>query len=389
MSYTVEEVGGDQLELSGTYGYIGLILQLRVTFNNFSAQNLFHKDAWRPLPMGDGQQLSLGVQTSGLAYQSYSLSFTEPWFRGKPTPIGFATSYSRYDFNRFNRVGSTANATDTTGFNGYAVGNLRGFLNRRLKFPDDKFEFSSGLGYRYYYVTASTLGLPTGTNHEGTVDLAPLAQLAGQPALPALGLVLQPVAQRRPADSGLYPVPQVGPADGVEQPARAQDHVRPDHAARLHRLVHGQGRALPALSARRLAVRLLAASTRRSARTSSSCAATRPRRSGRAAAGAPVGGRILNKYTTEVRWLAIASPQLQAAPYVFADAANTWDGFGSFNPAQLYRSAGVGTRLYLPILGMIELAYGESFDRFPALSGSEDGTPKWRFQFSIGQGFNQ
>jgi len=84
LGYSVEETGSDQLELSGTWGSFGLILQLRFTFNNFSMQNLFDGDAWRPLPSGDGQKLSVGIQTNGTSYQQYSFSFAEPWFRGKP-----------------------------------------------------------------------------------------------------------------------------------------------------------------------------------------------------------------------------------------------------------------------------------------------------------------
>jgi len=101
LSYSVKEVGSDQLELSGTWGVYGLVLQLGFKFNNFSAQNLFKGSAWRPLPSGDGQKLSVNVRTNGSYFQSYSLSFTEPWFRGKPNPVGGSVSYSR--FSRFPR----------------------------------------------------------------------------------------------------------------------------------------------------------------------------------------------------------------------------------------------------------------------------------------------
>jgi len=103
--------------------------------------------------------------------------------------------------------------------------------------------------------------------------------------------------------------------------------------------------------------------------------------------GNPVGGRILTKYTSELRWKAVSSQQLQAAPYVFLDAANSWDSFQTFNPAQLYRSAGVGVRLFLPIVGMIEFNYGYNFDNFSPVERGQTGEPGWRFQFSLGQGF--
>ncbi|MEX1054555.1 MAG: POTRA domain-containing protein, partial [Rhodothermales bacterium] len=84
LTYTVAEASSDQLELSGTWGSFGLVLMLRFSFNNFSAQNILKSDAWDPLPSGDGQKLSLAVQTNGTFYQNYSLSFTEPWFKGRP-----------------------------------------------------------------------------------------------------------------------------------------------------------------------------------------------------------------------------------------------------------------------------------------------------------------
>jgi outer membrane protein insertion porin family len=388
LTYRVEEVGGDQLELSGTYGYIGLILQLRVTFNNFSAQNLFKREAWTPLPMGDGQQLSLGVQTSGLAYQNYSLSFTEPWFRGKPTPIGFSTSYSRYDFNRFNRFGSTQNQKDTTGFNGYAVGSVRGFFNQRLKWPDDKFDLATGLGYRYYYVTYASTGLPTGTNHETTANVALSRNSQDHPLFPRAGSYVNLSLDVAPPIPGFIQYHKWGLRSAWNSPL----------ASKLTFGLTTQHGYIGSFSRRDVQFQrfLLGGSPFDYSGVNATfgkdivflrgypAEALGPRRSDIA-----VGGRILNKYSAEVRYLAIQSPQLQAAPYLFADAANTWNGFSSFNPAQLYRSAGLGTRLFLPILGMIELAYGYNFDRFPALSASEDGRSKWRFQFSIGQGFNQ
>ncbi len=105
-----------------------------------------------------------------------------------------------------------------------------------------------------------------------------------------------------------------------------------------------------------------------------------------------VGGRILNKYTSEIRWLVVQSPQLTAAPYLFLDAANAWDNFSSYNPTQLFRTAGVGARLFLPILGMLELTYGYNFDAFVPIPGQEskhNGSERWLFQFSLGQGFGQ
>jgi len=87
----------------------------------------------------------------------------------------------------------------------------------------------------------------------------------------------------------------------------------------------------------------------------------------------PIGGLILNKYTGELRWMAVTSPQLQALPYLFVDAANTWDSFSAYNPSSLFRSAGVGVRVFLPILGMVEVAYGRNLDQFVPIDSGESG----------------
>jgi outer membrane protein insertion porin family len=101
----------------------------------------------------------------------------------------------------------------------------------------------------------------------------------------------------------------------------------------------------------------------------------------------PRGARVLNKYTSEFRWMAVQSKQLQARPYLYLDAVGAWEDLQSYSPSNLYRSAGVGVKLFLPIVGMLEFNYGYNFDRFTPVTGSgEQGAPSWTFQFSIGQG---
>ena len=93
------------------------------------------------MPTGDGQRLSLQVQTYGTRAQIYSLSFTEPWFRGRATPAGFSLSYRRQ------QVSITAG---TTGL--YSTAGASVFYRQRLKWPDDFFTTGTNLGYRLYDV---------------------------------------------------------------------------------------------------------------------------------------------------------------------------------------------------------------------------------------------
>ena len=110
IEWKVEEQSNDQIELSGGWGgYYGFVGTVGLAFNNFSARNVIHPDKWRPLPVGDGQKLSLRAQANGRSYQSYSLSFTEPWLGGrKPNSltVSLNTSISRqpYGYTRGGRV---------------------------------------------------------------------------------------------------------------------------------------------------------------------------------------------------------------------------------------------------------------------------------------------
>jgi len=132
--YTLEERPSDQLELSAGYGgNSGLIGTLGVTFNNFSAQNINKKETWNPLPQGDGQKLSVRAQSNSKFFQSYNVSFTEPWLGGKkPTSLTVGGVYSAFDYSSF---GSGALAI------------ARGFIGvgTQLKKPDDFFSYYATL----------------------------------------------------------------------------------------------------------------------------------------------------------------------------------------------------------------------------------------------------
>ncbi|MDE2729992.1 MAG: outer membrane protein assembly factor BamA [Bacteroidota bacterium] len=388
--YNFDEVGSDQLELSGTYGRFGLILMLRFAFNNFSAQDIFDGSSWRPLPSGDGQQLSVSLQTSGRQYQSYSLGFTEPWFRGRPTPVGFSLSHSRfngYSFYGYGYYDDFANDDGTKFINSQA----RVFYEQRLNWPDDKFSTSTTLGYQHYFNQNFTYALPTGHSQQITLRQALTRSSIDHPVFPNAGstfslsaelaLPIQDFIQyHKWSLKTSWNVPLISKLTmGFSGDFGYIGSLTGDDVLFERYIVGGSpfdvqgyrnnfGKDIVYM--RSYPARVLG-----------------PRRNSEA-----VGGRILNKFTSELRFLAVQTPQLTAAPYFFMDAANTWDRFATYNPTQLYRSAGIGARLFLPILGMIEIAYGYNFDQFVPIGGSEgkhDGSNRWMFQFTLGQGFNQ
>jgi outer membrane protein insertion porin family len=380
LAYNLEETGSDQLELSGTWGRYGMILQLRFSFNNFSAQNLFKKDAWRPLPSGDGQRLSLAVQTNGRYYQQYSLSFTEPWFRGRPTPVGFSASFSKISGSSF--------LTSLGGRGDLLTFSTNVFYEQRLSWPDPWFSTSTGIGFQYFDNDDWITTLPSGVSRQVTFRQSLTRNSTNHPIFPSDGSkfllsleVAPPIGDLIQFHKWRFTTSWNAPLSrrislGVTTDYGYIGSLTGDDVAFERFLVGGSpfetqgyysyfGKDVIYMRGYPLA-------------------ALGPRRG-----GDPVGGRVLNRYTSELRWMAITEEQLQAQPYLFLDAANAWDGFSSYNPTDLFRSAGFGTRLFLPILGMVELTYGYNFDAFTPINSRHPGTRKWSFQFSLGQGFGQ
>jgi len=378
IKYNLVEQGSDQLELSGTWGQFGLVLQLRFGFNNFSAQNFFKGSAWKPLPSGDGQKLSLGIQTNGRRYQQYSISFTEPWFRGRPTPLGGSLSYSRV-------VGISGLGNVSGGLYTFSV---RTFYQQRMKWPDPFFRTSTTLGYQYYDNQNYISTLPLNVSREVTIKQSISRSSVNHPLFPSSGSKFEasvevappfknfiqyhkwagkmswymPLSNKLSISMSTY-IGYIGSITGElvlferfivgGSPFETQGYYNFFGKEIVYMRGYPLGSIGPRLN------------------------------------NDPFGGRVLNKFTSELLWMAIRSPTLQAAPYLFLDGANTWNSVYAYNPTDLFRSAGFGTRLFLPILGMVELTYGYNLDPFIPINSKHTGSKQWTFQFSLGQGFGQ
>lgn len=154
IEYNVVEKGASQIELQGGYGGGGFIGTLGLSFNNFSARNIFKKDSYKPLPMGDGQKMSLRLQGSNY-FQTYSLSFSEPWFGGKK-PVSFSTSLSHSKQFLYNF--QTRDVTRDQSFN---ITSLSVGIAKQLSVPDDYFVLSQSLSFQYYDLNNYNTGLFT------------------------------------------------------------------------------------------------------------------------------------------------------------------------------------------------------------------------------------
>ncbi|SHF97011.1 Beta-barrel assembly machine subunit BamA [Flavobacterium fluvii] len=154
IEYPLTEKGASQIELQGGYGGGGFIGTLGLSFNNFSARNLFKKEAYKPLPMGDGQKVSLRLQASSY-YRTYSASFSEPWF-GKQKPVNLTTSvsYTSQFYNNF----QTQKVDKSRSFN---ILTLSAGIYKRLTIPDDYFGLSQTISYQHYDLHNYNTGLFT------------------------------------------------------------------------------------------------------------------------------------------------------------------------------------------------------------------------------------
>jgi outer membrane protein insertion porin family len=393
LTYEVEEVGSDQLELSGTFGQFGIVLQLGFQFNNFSAQNFFDGSAWRPLPSGDGQKLSVNVRTNGRYYQNYSLSFTEPWFRGRPTPIGGSISYSKYTRGFY---ATQSNLQDER----FQSLSTNFFVRQRLGWPDDKFQTGTTVSYRLYNnrgILVDSTGSRQNVGLFGSIDPGRSQSISVQQSL-----------TRNSLDNPRFPSTGSNVRLSVELAPPLGDFEQ-YHKWKLttnwnvplgENFSFGVGTNfgyIGSITGEEIRFEEFEVGGTafdyqgRNYGTEPVFMRGYPRgvigpKSPRPNGGLePAGAQILNKYTSEFRWMAVQSRQLQARPYLFLDAVGAWGSVDAYNPSNLYRSAGVGVKLFLPIVGMLEFNYGYNFDQFTPITGS-GGTPSWTFQFSLGQG---
>lgn len=154
IEYPLTEKGASQIELQGGYGGGGFIGTLGLSFNNFSARNLFKKEAYKPLPMGDGQKVSLRLQASSF-FRTYSLSFSEPWFgKRKPVQLNTSISYTQQFLNNF----QTQTVDRTKSFN---ILTMSAGIYKRLSVPDDYFGLSQTVSYQHYDLNNYNTGLFT------------------------------------------------------------------------------------------------------------------------------------------------------------------------------------------------------------------------------------
>lgn len=389
IDYTVAEKGSSQIELQGGYGGGSFIGTLGLSFNNFSARNIFNGKAYKPLPMGDGQTLALRLQKSRY-YTTSSFSFTEPWLGGKkPQSLSFSI-YNSKQF-RYDYITNRVDKDQRLNIVGATVG-----LGKRLKWPDNYFTLSQSISYQLYDLKdypISTFSFSNGSSNNLSYSITLGRSSAGSnPVFPTYGSDFSIGAKVT------FPYSLVNDKDystiedqekykwleyykmsfkGKWYTALTKDLVIMSNAefgilgnynkklgdSPFERFfVGGDGMASYQLDGRET----IALRGYENSRLSSID-----------------GGTVYNKFQMELRYPITLKPSASIYVLGFLEAGNSYDGFKNFNPFVLKRSAGLGLRIFMPAFGLLGIDFAHGFDPLPGQTVKSG----WQTHFIIGQQF--
>ncbi|GGE87649.1 Beta-barrel assembly machine subunit BamA [Chishuiella changwenlii] len=395
VEWKVAPKSSSQVELQGGYGAGTFIGTLGLTFGNFSIKNIFNRKAWRPVPMGDGQQLSLRAQ-AGNGYKNYSFSFVEPWIGGKrPTALSTSVYYSQYNYR--DQYGERANLD--------IIGGTVG-LTKLLTWPDDYFRLSNTISYqRYnfdnYSLNVGNLNYENGSSNNLNYTLGLTRNSAGpDPIFPQSG------SEISLSFTTTFPYSAVNKRDyanisDVEKfkwleyyKFKAKAYFYKELTGKLVLKAGGEFGVLgtynrkigtipferfylggTGLMQNRFDGREIVSLRGYEDATNSG---------GQASDITPEGGgTIYNKYSLELRYPITMSQTAKIYALTFAEGGNVWNNTSEFKPFELKRSAGLGVRIFMPAFGLLGFDFGYGFDK--GLGQTERSG--WQTHFIIGQQF--
>lgn len=434
LNYSLVEAGSSQIELQGGVGGGGFIGTLGLSFNNFSMRNIFNKESYKPVPMGDGQTFALRLQASR-TFRVYSLNFAEPWLGGqKPVRFNVSLQQTQQFASQFRN-----GRFDVDKSRGFGIIGLNTGLSKRVQWPDDFFVVSHALSFQNYNFQNYNLGLfnfgngssnsfsysfglqrssqgpsrifpLTGSNFELTVRVTPpfsafsnkdygalrdeIADVTLQlleegiegPNYSELSSDLEALEEERFKLLEFYKVKFKGDwytrlVDKLVLRTNAEFGFLGAYNNEIGNVpferfyVGGDGLGNFTLDGREN-IQL------RGYENSSITPYTVNPISGRQEQD---GGAIYNKFSLELRYPVTLKPSASVYTLAFLEAGNAFTDFKTFNPFQLKRSAGLGVRIFMPAFGLLGIDFGYGFDT-DAIPGST-GPSGWQTHFIIGQQF--
>ncbi len=409
MEYAVVEAGASQIELQGGYGGGGFIGTLGLSFNNFAIKDLFNKEAYKPIPSGDGQSLALRLQASRF-FQTYSFSFSEPWMGGK-RPVQFSTSLSHTKQFLYNPQTRDADKSKRFNITGLTVG-----LARRLSVPDDYFTLSQAISFQHYDLKNYNTGLFTfgdgySNNLAYTVGLS-RNNTANDPIYPIRGSNFAITAKL----SIPYSLFNSTDYEALKNERDGLDPRDPADFARIGEIDQERYKWLEFYKIKfkadwyqSIVTKLVLKSTLEfgylGAYNNDRGVIPFERffvggdglgnfaldgREAIALRGYPNqslssqdGGVIYNKFSMELRYPITLEGSAKIFALGFLEAGASFDNFRDYNPFDLNRSAGLGLRIFMPAFGLLGIDFGYGFDALPGQTVRNG----WETHFIIGQQF--
>jgi outer membrane protein insertion porin family len=403
IEYVVEEKPNDQLELSGGFGAGRVVGTLGVSFNNFSGKNLFKKGAWAPVPSGDGQRLSLRAQSYGVGYQSYNMSFTEPWLGGKK-PNSFSVTlfhsllsngqkkYSSRDPDVLNPLRQALKTY------GVSVG-----FGKQLKWPDDFFQIYMEANYKYYDLDnyKSFFSFNDGYAQDASLRFVLSRNDVDYPAFsfPTSGSSITGTFQFTPFIRSLFTKQDFSESSDQEKYKWLEYYKFKVTASFFTKLIGRTQKSLVLNT--RVGFGFLGSFDKNYGLSPFE----RFYLGGSGLTGFSLDGReiialrgyddqsvspsrgaaTIVKYTMELRYPISLNSSAMVYALAFAEGGNSWFTFKEFNPFSVKRSAGVGVRIFLPMFGLLGLDYGWRFDDLPTAPLMQ----KSQLHFTIGMNLGE
>ena len=405
--FDLVESGASQIELQGGYGQGGFIGTLGLSFNNFSMRNIFDKKAYKPLPMGDGQNLGLRLQASQF-YSTYSFNFAEPWLGGQQ-PVQFSTSLQHTIQYRYDYFTGLADKSQSFQISGLTFG-----LAKRLTIPDDFFQLSQSISYQYYnlnnyYTGLFTFGDGQANNLAYTISLS-RNNTRVNPIFPTGGSSFNITGKFTPPYSlftgtdydNLGDLPEFQDDNG--NPLIAQIDQEKFKWLEFYKIKFNGTWYTPIYEKLILKTQADFGFIGAYNQSRGNIPFERFFLGGDGMVSYALDGRetialrgypnqslsgndgsvLYNKFSLELRYPITLKPSASIYALSFLEAGNGYDSFRDFDPFNSKRSAGVGVRIFMPAFGLLGIDFGYGFDNANENLNTSNG---WETHFIIGQRF--
>jgi outer membrane protein insertion porin family len=403
INWAVEEQSNDQIELSGGWGgYYGFVGTLGLAFNNFSLRKIPHLREWSPLPGGDGQKLNLRAQANGRSYQSYSISFTEPWLGGrKPHSLSVSLNSSIQRLLGYTSSFDINSSTPTLKSNSISVG-----LGRLLEWPDNYFTLTNSISYIQYTLKnygSAGLGFANGNSNNITLNTTLSRNSIDNPMYPTQGSLLSlsltltpPYSLWRDLDYAtakneekfkwiefhkwMFDAKYYMPLDKKKKlviEAKAHFGLIGSYSSKagigpFERFFLGGAGLAGGFNSFLLGQDIIGLRGYEDNQVTPNYGNTQ---------GKLQGGIVYDKIGLELRYPVSTGSAATIYGFVFTEAGNNWATYTDFNPFVMMKSAGVGARIFMPAFGLIGLNWAYGFDSLPNTGGKISGS---QFHFTIG-----